>query len=299
MVGATDVGELTTSLLSSEEFRQTAGYAAVRRREHDELSLTDLATGLRLYLSPHDVLNRQAFTAGAYETHLTAALRAAVTAGMTVCCVGANVGYHALHAASRVGPSGRVVAFEARPENARLILLNAAVNGLTNVTVLPLAVADRAGRYRYVPAQGTNGYIEPIAGLGDSTTSDALSLVQAVCLDSLRTLLSPLDVLQMDVEGAEGLVVTGALGLIDAYRPTIFSELCLGQLGRTSSMSGHQYLGMLASRGYEFAALRFDGGAVPFGGDAGRLLQYAAAQPTSHIDIRCQARRDHAAGAGG
>jgi FkbM family methyltransferase len=205
---------------------------------------------------------------------------------MTVCCIGANIGYHVLRAARSVGATGKVVAFEARPTTADLLQRNLIVNHIRNVVVLPIAIADGFATYEYVLAQGTNGYIRPVCP-EDELVTDAIA-VQAVPLDALSNLLSPVDVLQMDVEGAEGLVVKGALALLRAQRPGIFSELCLGQLERTSAMSGEDFLGTLKSLSYEITVLCFDGKRLRFGSDVEGVLRHARSQPTSHIDIYCE-----------
>lgn len=287
MIGKACVTDLATCFVSSEEFRRSPVYAGIARTEHSTLTLVPVAPGMRLALSPHDVSCRPLLESGQYEVHLAAALDETLRPGMTVCCVGANVGYHALRAARSVGSAGKVVAFEARPATADLLLRNALLNGLGNVVVLPLAVADRFATYEYVLAQGTNGYIRALSGEGTELAAEATA-IQAVPLDALANLLSPLDVLQMDVEGAEGLVVNGALDLLRAHRPRIFSELCLGQLERTSAMSGEDLLGPLADLNYRFTALCFDGSRLSFGGDVAALLRHARNQPSSHIDVLCE-----------
>ena len=52
---------------------------------------------------------------GMFETETVGAFAALLTPGMTVMDVGANVGQFTLVAARRVGPSGRVHAFEPTP----------------------------------------------------------------------------------------------------------------------------------------------------------------------------------------
>ncbi|MBY0277999.1 FkbM family methyltransferase, partial [Candidatus Binatia bacterium] len=287
MVGKADVTELATCFVSSEEFRRSPVYAGIARTEHSELTVLPVASGMRLAVSPHDVLYLPLLESGQYEVHVAAALDETLRLGMTVCCVGANIGYHALRAARSVGSTGKVVAFEARPATADLLRRNALLNGLGNVVVLPLAVADRFATYEYVLAQGTNGYIRPVSGEGAELAPEATA-IQAVPLDALANVLSPLDVLQMDVEGAEGLVVNGALDLLRAHRPRIFSELCLGQLERTSSMSGEDLLGILAALSYRFTALGFDGARFSFGAEVAAVLRHARSQPTSHIDLLCE-----------
>lgn len=290
MIGTAHVANLAGALLSSEEFRGTMLHDAVSRREHEDLVSVDIGAGLRLLVSAHDLSNQSLLRDGVYEAHLTRALDEQLVPGMAVCAVGANVGYHVVRAAQRVGPAGRVFAFEAHPGNAQLVARNAALNQLQNVMVLPLAVSDRQALHRYVAAQGTNGYVEPLDAGGGDEIFAASTLLQSIRLDDLLALLPPIAVLQIDVEGCEGRVLRGAQQLVARDRPTIFSELCLGQLARNSAMTGEDYLGLLRTAGYQFAALGFDGTVVPFGDDVGRLCAYARAQPTALIDVRCTPR---------
>ena len=290
MVGRAEVAELTAALLCSEEFRRSPMHDALVRREHADLRPVELAGGVRLLVSPHDLLNWPLFENAAYEEHLAAAVAETLRPGDTVCCVGANIGCHALRAARRVGPRGRVVAFEARPQTARLLQINASLNGASNLIVIPLAVADRCAAFRYVRAQGTNGFVEPVRGgafAPGCDLEDDDTLVQAVRLDDLEGLLSPLRLLQIDAEGAEGLVLRGAARMLARDRPTILAELCLGQLSRTSHVTGEDFLRPLVELGYALEVVGFDGVRVPFGTDVRALVGYARAQPTSQIDICC------------
>lgn len=288
LVGRSSVPSLVGALLASEEFRGTPMHAALVRREHEDLREVDVGGGLRLLVSPHDLSNRGLLESGVYESHVAAALDALLSPGRALCAVGANVGYHVIRAAHRVGATGRVIAFEANPDNAQLVARSVARNGLDNLTILPLAVADRSALLRYVAAQGTNGAVASLdADARGGAASDATQLVQAVSLDQLRSLLRRIDVLQMDVEGAEGLVLRGARELLAASRPTILAELSLGQLERTSRMTGEETLGLLRDLGYAISVLRFDGGVESFGRDVEGVCAFARAQPSPHVDLRC------------
>jgi len=289
MVGTVPTSDLVTAFMSSEEFRRTTMHQAVLRRERDDLQVVDIGDGLRLMVSANDLLNESLLHVAGYEAHLAAAIDRCLRPGMSFCAVGANVGYHVVRAAHRVGPSGRVFAFEAHPGNAQLVARNVALNGLDNVLVMAFAVSDRRTLLRYVAAQGTNGYVEPVDA-SHSADPDALQaslLLQSICLDDLLTLLAPIDVLQIDVEGSEGRALRGARALLTQCKPTIFSELCLGQLSRTSDMTGEDYLEGLRALGYRFSVLAFDGEVVEFGDAVAKVCAHARAQPTSHVDIRC------------
>lgn len=280
---------LVASILGSEEFRHSALHHTVVRHEHHGLVLATLDGDLRLFVSPYDFSNSSILRTGTYEPHLCVALDECLAPGATFCAVGANLGYHTVRAAARVGTDGHVFAFEAHPANAQLIRRSILANGIRNTLVLPFAVADGRGFFEYVPAQGTNGYIRPITSATESDPSslaDAL-VVQSVRLDDFHSLLSGVNVVQMDVEGAEGLVLRGALKLIATARPVIFSELSLGQLERISGVSGSSFLAPLRRLGYSFAALEIDGTRRQFGADVDSLIRYAEHQAGSHIDIQC------------
>ena len=64
---------------------------------------------------------------------------------MTVLDLGANIGYYTMLAASKVGPKGRIFAFEPFPDNASLIRASIKENCFYNVVVVEAAVSDHDG----------------------------------------------------------------------------------------------------------------------------------------------------------
>ena len=74
--------------------------------------LSGLASGYRISVSPAEKLS---YLLGLDEPHLQKAIRQFVAAGDTVYDIGANLGYVSLSLAKRVGPQGRVIAFEPIP----------------------------------------------------------------------------------------------------------------------------------------------------------------------------------------
>ena len=68
---------------------------------------------------------------------------------MTVFDIGAHAGYYTLIASKLVGGSGHVVAFEPAPRNLRYLRRHLSLNHVSNVTVLEVAVSDRAGVGRF------------------------------------------------------------------------------------------------------------------------------------------------------
>ncbi|MDP1793566.1 MAG: FkbM family methyltransferase [Acidimicrobiales bacterium] len=144
----------------------------------------------------------------AYESGKTAALRSALRPGMVFVDVGGNKGDFALIAAKAMGSTGRIVCVEPEPVNAAWIRKSVGRNGYTNVEIEQVALADRDG--------DDTLFLGPKSGW--HTLVEDPSLVVATLTVPIRTLdsllaergIEKVDVIKIDVEGAEGRVLAGA-----------------------------------------------------------------------------------------
>jgi FkbM family methyltransferase len=139
--------------------------------------------------------------------------------GMTLVDVGANVGYFTLLAATL---GARVVAYEPTPAVNQRLRENVALNTFDNVTVVNAAVMDKRGTVTLYESQD-----DPEANnmFGDGHQSVE---VQAVSLDDdlAARNIHRVDLLKIDAEGAEPLVLAGAIKLLgDCAAPTIIIEV--------------------------------------------------------------------------
>jgi FkbM family methyltransferase len=138
-----------------------------------------------------------------------------VQPGDIVFDIGANVGTYTLLASALCGPAGKVFAFELQPENLAYLRRHIEINGLTNTSIMPIAVWDEDGTSRFEPA-------------GDRVTSH-LSPTGSLEVDCHRidtmvaagTVPEP-DCIKIDVEGAEAAVLRGCERLLARKRPVIF-----------------------------------------------------------------------------
>lgn len=130
--------------------------------------------------------------------------------GDTVIDVGAGIGEEAVIFSRLVGPVGRVIAIEAHPETFRCLEATIGRSELPNVTAINCAVADRdgelsisAGPSHLGPSHLMNTVLN---GEGDDGTR-----VPARSLDSLahELRLDRVDLLKMNIEGAERMAVEG------------------------------------------------------------------------------------------
>jgi FkbM family methyltransferase len=164
---------------------------------------------------------------------------------MTVFDVGANVGFFTLLASRLVGPTGHVIAVEPLPRNVAFLERHVALNKAANVTIVRLAVSDKAGFAHFVEAESPS-----MGRLGHGALR-----VETTTLDRLSESYGVPDLVKMDIEGGEVMALAAA-GRVLARRAALYlsthgyarHEQCLRQLELAgysltvtgSADSGHQ-----------------------------------------------------------
>lgn len=169
--------------------------------------------------------------------------------GGTFVDVGANIGTYACWAARRVGPGGRVVAFEPVPATREALAANVRRNGLADVvTIRPEAVGATTGTAAIFSRPGAHG-LSSFAQFEGAEPQD----VAVVSLD--RAVEGPIDLVKVDVEGFEAQVVSGLLEVLERPSPPVLVieviEEHLSHLGATPE----DVLGPLRARGYRCYSL--------------------------------------------
>ena len=106
-------------------------------------TMTTTRDGLRMRVRFPDKIQKHIYLFGVWEPSITRFVNNRLRPGDLFVDIGANVGYYALLAAKRVGPSGAVVAIEASPSIACRLRENIALNGFTNIEVVEAAVSER------------------------------------------------------------------------------------------------------------------------------------------------------------
>jgi FkbM family methyltransferase len=123
--------------------------------------------------------------------------------------VGANVGWHALHAARLPGVE-TVVAFEPDPVNAELFERNRTGNNADNVVLVAAAVGERRGTAQLNRYKASNSGRHSLA-VDHGYGSIAVPVVDLDgALDELGIADKPIAAMKIDVEGFEPAVIAGA-----------------------------------------------------------------------------------------
>ena len=192
------------------------------------------------------------FVAGSFEPNEFAFLDRVTRPGMTFMDIGANEGLFSLFAARKVGPSGRVIAAEPSSRERKRFERNLARNRIANVTVVPCAIGNAPGTARLqIANSGHAGHNTLGAFTYDDVNAVDLEDVPVETLDALATRLQVerVDVVKIDVEGAELKVLQGAASLLRRTRPIMLIEANEGAL-QGQGASSTEVVALLEDMGF-------------------------------------------------
>ncbi|MBM4269702.1 MAG: FkbM family methyltransferase [Deltaproteobacteria bacterium] len=126
--------DLRRAILLSDEFqRDSAAFAP--RAPARRIVLGEIDSGLRLYVDLADAIGRGVLD-GVYEPEERAWLAEEARPGDVVLDIGANIGFFTVLLAARVGPTGKVLAYEPSPSNADLLARSIAENRQEGIATL-------------------------------------------------------------------------------------------------------------------------------------------------------------------
>jgi FkbM family methyltransferase len=193
-----------------------------------------------------------------YEIGPTKFFKSLLFKGAVVVDIGANVGYYSLVAASHIGSSGRIYAFEPMSKQFERLMENILRNQLSQITALKLALSDRVqaaimqlndlhniGAASLRPTNGPSGVCETV----ECTTLDLFAESEG---------LSQLDVIKIDVEGLELAVLRGATKTLDRFQPVILVEV-VDSFQREAGSTREELYTWLEQSGYQPYRVKRDG----------------------------------------
>lgn len=169
--------------------------------------------------------------------------------GDVVIDVGANLGCYTIPFAERVGPFGKVLAFEPFRWLQQIVSANVAINGLSNVWVMPVGLGTELNRFEARPPQlrffSSPGGMKMKGQQDGLKQEEAMQLydwdspAEAITVVPLDSLLVHRDaqtallgapavdnvrLIKIDVEGMEKDVIAGARLVVQHFKPIIWTE---------------------------------------------------------------------------
>ena len=196
------------------------------RLHPDEALCWRLPTGGVLYLERGHSFTHAFWPAvRAFEPELREFLLAMLKPGDTFVDCGSNIGYFSVLAGDLVGKGGRVIAIEANPVTHKLVSRNLAANGLPAPVHCALTATEGEVEL-FVPASGDDVYSSLKPGGLVGTENVQSHRVPGRRLDSVLREQAPsrVDIIKIDVEGAEMDVLRSATETLEKFRPLCVVE---------------------------------------------------------------------------
>ena len=210
--------------------------------------------GVTMWLDPYDFVSLNILATGEWEPETWHALQPHIPAGGTFIDVGAHIGWYSLKAAKAVGPKGRVIAVEPNHETLLKLRDNIQASGAGAVVVVaPVACSDSETTLTFYAALRSNTGQSSLS-LANASVQGRVAAsypVRARRLDDIvrEAGVTRVDALKIDAEGAEFLVLKGAVETLGRYRPVVSVELIDAQLQSMGS-SVRELMAFMQSHGY-------------------------------------------------
>lgn len=141
-------------------------------------------------------------------------LREYVQPGMKVVDVGACFGSYALPLAQKVGPKGRVFAFEPSADSRTYLEKSKIVNGLNHLEIYSCGISDEYGSTSMSHAQSPEFH---------TVNQDGVEAINLTKFDAWWCYAGQpaVDVIKIDVNGMEAMVLAGAAWLLEGSQPIL------------------------------------------------------------------------------
>ncbi len=200
----------------------------------------------RFVISTRYRIERFLLHSHAYDEKTLLYLMRIVSPGDVCIDIGANIGAITLSLAYRVGPRGRVLAFEPGPLLFNRLIRNIEATRLRNVESYQEGVGRQNATLYWCLEEGENA---GNAFLSKELTPIAVPVVRLDDCAAIRQ-LARIDFIKIDVEGMELSVIQGALDVIRRFRPHLLIETRRDDGPLADEVS--EMLSLLSVEGYEF-----------------------------------------------
>jgi FkbM family methyltransferase len=189
----------------------------------------EVEPGVSFLLDPSDVVDIGLLSGEGWDPGVWSMISGNLKPGGTLIDVGAHIGTFTLKAAKVVGEHGRVIAIEPNPQTFAKLRANVEANKFSHVSLIQAACGDKPGRLKLFLGSKVNTGLASLSkqNVVDQGADGQVSVeVDLVPLDRIieQAGLSRIDVIKVDTEGAETMIVRGAMNALARFRPVLVME---------------------------------------------------------------------------
>lgn len=196
---------------------------------------------------------------GLYEPDVAQLISQTLKPGDVFYDIGANAGYFSLIAATTVGPTGKVIAFDPVPQNVTTVSEQMKLNGFQDICLVEsLAVSDiNETATLTLPRRNANAHLANIEAPHITDKGGNLIEIKCTTLDSYVSQHFWPTLVKMDIEGAEVKALLGAAKLLSGSKAPTFL------ITAHSDTLAKQVKNILSNAGYRFSGFQSMIHAVP------------------------------------
>lgn len=213
--------------------------------------ITYVTNNIRMKLSVRDWVQNNLFIYGYYEKNETDYWLKRTEKAKTIIDIGANVGYYSLIASKNIQQNkGTIYAFEPVSKNFARLNENILLNKIDCIICYKKAVSNENASIKINVGNDQNWGMSSINS--HNHLSSESEIVQCETLDSFckSVNISRVDLIKIDVEGAELNVLKGMQKIIEIYKPEIMIEVSDQHLNK-QNVSSQDVFNFFWERGYK------------------------------------------------
>lgn len=210
--------------------------------------------GQRIYVCLSDVgVSKGIFLTSNWEPEVGKSILSLINQDSYFLDIGANIGWFSLLVGDFIqkrNGSGRVISVEANPTILQYLMASVVDSGLSNlISIKPYAISNK---YEIIQMEsGVNGNVGGLKiGQLSENSSIERNIIPTVILDDILKDLPRLDMIKMDIEGAEPLALEGMSKMLYKFSPKIIMEINADGLKTVSGKSVTQLVKQMKSYGY-------------------------------------------------
>lgn len=186
---------------------------------------TTIIDNIKMKLNITEYIQAYLYNFGSYELPTINYIKKNIKPNMTILDIGGNVGLMTLVFANQLKKTGKVFTFEPEPNNFSKLQHNIKLNEFSNIVLNQVAVSDSNSVLKFFLSTGNNFGVHSL--IYNEDLDQNFIEVPTVKIDDfvLKNNISKVDMIKIDVEGAELDVINGMRDLLKRDKPILILEV--------------------------------------------------------------------------
>jgi FkbM family methyltransferase len=226
-------------------FKYLKNWATINNNREVEINIIH---NIKMKLTIKDWVQYNLFIYGKYEENETLLWEKLVKKSSVILDIGANVGYFSL-LASKINPKSSIFSFEPIKHTFDRLSYNVKQNNFQNIKLFNCAISDE-NRILSINVGNENNWGMSSVN-NHEFTSGKIENINAISIDNFvkEEKIQRVDLIKLDIEGAEYMALEGMKNTLDNYSPDILIEILDEHLLKQNKSSEMIY-NLLFSKGY-------------------------------------------------